>query len=361
MIWFAVDAPRTTLLEDYIEVEPALRDRLRQVTYPELFRNRRMAPGTWVFTSLDALSPAELQMVARMQDAAREAGMPVLNHAHRALRRYELLEALHGAGINDFRAFRATAPIDSARFPVFVREADEHHGSLTPLLHDRNQLRRSIAYLRLRGFLRGELLVVEFCETGDPDGLYRKYSIFRIGDAFVPRFLHAGSYWMTKHGTRAGDEELIREDLAYVRDNPHAAWARRVFETARIEYGRLDYGVRKGRPQAWEINLTPVIVGNPGRGPDTVFRQELRRLTMPAKQIALAGLRAAFLSIDREASGGSGIQLDFPPDLERAAAAERSAIEARQRRRKQIDVLAAAPALRTVGSVLRRVICGDSS
>lgn len=34
---------------------------------------------------------------------------------------------------------------------------------------------------------------------------------------------------------------------------------RHVFDMAKIEYGRIDYGVHRGEPQAWEINLNPTF------------------------------------------------------------------------------------------------------
>ena len=353
MIYFAVDRPRTAILDDYLVAEPALRDRVRQVTYPELFRTRTLERATWVFTSLDALSEAERQLVSCLQDAARAAGMCVLNDARKALRRFDLLEELRRLRVNDFRAHRASGSLDAIRFPVFVREADDHNGSLTRLLKNRAELRRAMLYLRLRGFEKRELLVVEFCETISADSLYRKYSVFRIGGAYVPRFLQAGLQWMAKQASRTTDPALIAEDLDFVRTNPHAEWVRQVFETAAIEYGRLDYGVGDGPPQAWEINLTPVIVGNPARGEETPRRREIRALTGPAKQIVLAGLREAFLAIDQEFSGRDPIPVDFPRELERVAERERRESEKLARRRRRIDALAASPAFGGIGRFVR--------
>jgi hypothetical protein len=144
----------------------------------------------------------------------------VLNAARDALHRYELLQSLNQSGRNDFRAHRADGPLDTIRFPVFVRLADEHTGSLTPLLYDRAALQRAFAYLWLRRLPLRHLLVTEFCETASADGFYRKYSIFRIGDAYIPRHLLIGRHWMTKGETRETDETLISEEMTYLRENP---------------------------------------------------------------------------------------------------------------------------------------------
>ena len=208
MIYFAVDELRANLLENYLAGQwgSPLRDHMRQITYPELFRTRSLPRGAWIFTALDALTDAELQMVELVQRGAREAGLPVFNPARQALHRYGLLRLLQESGRNDFRAHRADGPLDKLRFPVFVRVANEHDGSSTPLLHDGRALRRAMAYLWMRGLPRRQLLVVEFCDTAGADGLYRKYSIFRIGDSYVPRYLHIGRYWMTKDRNREVEE-----------------------------------------------------------------------------------------------------------------------------------------------------------
>jgi len=124
-----------------------------------------------------------------------------------------------------------------------------------------------------------KLLVVEFCDTSGPDGLYRKYSAMRIGERIIPRHLHAASSWIAKAQTSAAndDETLVREELEYLDSHPHQQWLRDVFTEAEIEYGRIDYGLYKGVPQVWEINTNPTL----GRG----------RHRKPARQGPLAALR----------------------------------------------------------------------
>ena len=355
MIYFAVDEAREHLLPHYLARAWGLplRDRLRQVTYTELFRTHSLERGAWIFTSLDALSHAELSLVDLMQSAARGAGLRVLNSAREGMRRYEFLKAMHRAGLNDFQAHRADGPLEGVRFPVFVRIADEHDGSLTPLLHDHAALRRAMIYCQLRGLSRRQLLVVEFCDTANAHGVYYKYSVFRIGNRFVPRYIQAGSEWMTKSHTSEIDERVIAEEMAYVRENPHDEWVRNVFEIARIEYGRLDYGIRAGRPQAWEINFTPVLTGNINRPARTADQERINALTRPAKDYAHAGIRAGFEGIDPGPMAGEDIEVEFPVGLLEEAVRERRQIQASDRRRHWIDRIAALPGARAAGSVLR--------
>jgi hypothetical protein len=360
VIYFAVDEPRIALLNHYLARNSGqpICDCLRQVSYPDLFRTRTLARGAWIFTSLDALSDAELRMVHYLQTAARSAGLPVLNSAREALCRYRLLQLLHRAGLNSFQAHRADGPLAAVRFPVFVRLAGEHNGSLTPLLYNRAELLSAMGYLWMRGLPRRHLLVVEFCETAGADGLYRKYSIFRIGNTCVPRYLHIGPHWMTKSGTRHVEERLVLEEIAYLRENPHAAWASQVFEMAHIEYGRLDYGVREGRPQAWEINFTPFLAGNPGRPAGTPEDQRMRELTRAPKEYAHAALREAFQRIDPGPIPGAEVRAEFPPGLEDQARRERSAIQALERRQLWISKVTAVPGIRAVRPWVQRTLEG---
>jgi len=55
---------------------------------------------------------------------------------------------------------------------------------------------------------------------------------------------------------------VVVEELEYVTTNPHQKQLSEIFELAQVEYGRIDYAMKDGRVQTWEINLNPTI----GRG-----------------------------------------------------------------------------------------------
>jgi hypothetical protein len=50
----------------------------------------------------------------------------------------------------------------------------------------RKELDKALLALRIRGYDREDLLVVEFCDTSDADGIFRKYAAFRVGNAIIP-------------------------------------------------------------------------------------------------------------------------------------------------------------------------------
>jgi hypothetical protein len=270
----------------------------------------------------------------------------------RSLRRYDLLGMLYRAGLNQFRAIRADEPVEGLHYPVYLRHANEHTGNLTPLLGNRVELERALDKLKARGCDPRAHLIVEFCETSSPDGLYRKYAVQRIGDRYIARHLNASRHWMVKSSSQVLDERLAHEEIAFVRDNPHSAWVREVFERARIEYGRIDYGVANGRPQAWEINLTPTITGSPVQLMDSPEKKQYRKWLRPSRECSHAAMREAFEALDPGRLSGGEIPVAFPRELEDALR-DGWARDRWRRRRERLS--AAMPIVRAIRPKLEQV------
>ncbi len=213
-----------------------------------------------VLTDFERFYPSQQELANAVWQALDHAAVPRLNDPSRVLCRPRLLDCLYSEGLNVFRAVGAGDTLDGLRYPVFVREANEHTGSLTTLLANRRKLDRSLTVLtRLGGFRRDELLVVEFCDTRDTRGAYRKYSAVRFGDTTLARAMTVSNHWMVKDNNRVVDEEIAAAELEFVSTHPHRDWVERVFALAGIEYGRVDYAVLDGCPQAWEINTNPQV------------------------------------------------------------------------------------------------------
>jgi len=119
---------------------------------------------------------------------------------------------------------------------VFIREGRRHTGALTPLLHSRDEIVRALDRLISDGYRRDDLLLVEFCDTSDADGIYRKYSAFRVGDAILPRHLIFSHHWSVKKPDMLAPL-LAQEQDRYLKENPHRSWLMDVFRLAGIEYG----------------------------------------------------------------------------------------------------------------------------
>ena len=76
----------------------------------------------------------------------------------------------------------------------------------------------------------------------------------------LPRHLFFSRHWVVKDWSVL-DDALLREEQQYLATNPHERQLREIFAAARIEYGRIDYSLRDGEMQVWEINTNPIIIG----------------------------------------------------------------------------------------------------
>ena len=169
-------------IERFLEVRGKdLASRIRLLSYEDLFHRRTLPAGSYIFTALDLLTPAQSVLVSAAWDTLSNHGLPLLNDPRRFQGRYELLSQLQARGWNRFSVFRASQASRVHHFPVFIRKENDHSGNLSTLLYDHRQLRRELLRLRLRGYSEQELLVVEICDTSDDKGYYRKYSAFIIG------------------------------------------------------------------------------------------------------------------------------------------------------------------------------------
>jgi hypothetical protein len=216
--------------------------------------------------------------------------------------RFELLTTLHSLGLNEFRAFRAAEfEKTEATYPVFVRSNSQHTGPLSPLLHSRSEVEHAVRRARFWGHAEDDLLIVEYCHVQDEDGYFRKYSAFRIGDEIIPCYLEHGDDWHVKRTLsrpKAGAPDLADEELRFVQQNPHEVALKRVFEIARIEYGRIDYAVRTARLHVWEINSAPSYGQsgkrrNPARDRERVARLQARKTFLHNISEALESLDAS--------------------------------------------------------------------
>jgi hypothetical protein len=348
------------LFHNYLDVRGrAIAERFEIVAYEQL--PSRFRGGTYVFAALEQLSPAMERLVESLYAQLLQCdGVRILNRPGRTLRRFDLLTELARLGRNDFRAVRANEDLSNLRYPVFLRGERTHDGALSPLLHTRAEVESWIGRLVVVGRALHELLAIEFCDTADAVGFYRKYAAFIIGDRIVPRSLDYGREWMLKRQGTEYSRAMLLEELDYVRTNPHEQQLREIFAIAGVDYGRIDYAIKDGRLVTWEINLHPTI----GRGHEPSKYKapdELRDLHAQTKDHVHAQLREAWVAVDLEDDRELPIVLD--PTLIAAAIAtpppgHRSPIIAAARRMlrplKPLLLTRGAAPFRLLGSWLRR-------
>ena len=320
MIHYATTGAQAFTMHDHLGGRGRdLADRLRVVDYDVLSRQARLDPGTWVLTALDQVSDGMHQFVAALHgQLAEEAGVRFLNNPMRTLRRFDLLAARSRLGRNEFRAVHASGDIASLRFPVFLRSEWDHGGNISPLLESPSDVHAAIARATMQGHRLRDLLVVEFCSTADAEGRYRKYGAFIVGDRIMPRHMSVSRHWMVKHAGSVFTRETVLEEHAYVFDNPHEAELREIFSLAAVEYGRIDYALKDGRIQVWEINLAPTIGRGDGRSTKDL-PDDLRRLRTESRDFFFRAFNDAWLAIDPKVDSPAPIPIRIDAATRRRA------------------------------------------
>lgn len=301
MIYFLVPRGQEFGIQDYLHLyAPELAELVSVVHYEDLPRRTSSTSGTYIFSALDQLSAGGMSLACALADQLLQphARSRVINHPARTLLRLELLETLYREGLNRHRAVRASGDLSSLRFPVFLREESRHTGALSPLLQNRAELESAVGRAVFRGSRLGELLVVEFCDTADARGRYVKCAAFVVGPEIIADHYVIGHEWMLKAEDNEISEANLLEERGYVLGNPHEAELRRIVERAGVEFGRIDYSLKDGTVETWEINLNPTI--RRGRRPDFTRRlpEALDRIKDVARQHFLTRLEAAIRSLD---------------------------------------------------------------
>ncbi len=255
-------------------IDPRSRDRIELATYRDAFRRPDWHSGAIVFSDLERLRPLEVSLATELWKRLSASGAPVrlLNHPTRSLLRFALLRRLKALGINDFDVWRADEDRGGMRFPVILHGERDHYGPIGGLIRHRTSLDRALDRLLEEGRALNGILVIEFCETRGPDGLYRKLGTFRVGERLVHRHMYHSSHWCvkTRHGNPIGPEHsaaaIVDEEEAFMLAENFSPMVSEVFRLAAIDYGGMDYAFRDDGIRVWEINTSPML-GLPEHNP----------------------------------------------------------------------------------------------
>ena len=271
MIYYLVTEQRTYPMRFFLETwGSGLADRLKIVTYKSLLAAGDRPPEpteSYIFTNFGGVGrldpPAQSAIFALHDRLVQTHGADrVLNDPKRSLRRFDLLRCLHVSGFNTFNAYRVGERSTRIRFPALVRHESRSIFDPPELARDREQYLALLRGAKWRcGTLQG-FIAVEFCDTADADGLYRKFGAFVVGRRIVPRHIFFGRNWHLR-STDLADPTMIEEELNYISENPHADALLECAALAGISYGRIDYALSKGRPQVFEINTNAALVNPP--------------------------------------------------------------------------------------------------
>lgn len=328
MIIYLVTKEHQYTIECFLhEWQPALAQKVKILAYEALPQTTSLPLGTYIFSDIELLGPASTEMAIQVWDTLLRSGYPVqlYNHPHRVMKRYELLRALFTSGRNRFEARHPRDGLAGLKYPVFLRNDRNHAGPSTLLLHNAAELRQALWIQRLRRVDMKNVLVVEFCDTVDKTGLYRKYSSYVVGDRIIPRHVFFSSKWVQKNPDMLSDVQSS-EQMVYLQTNPHREQLQDIFRTAQIDYGRIDYSLLDGQVQVWEINTNPTII-HP--------KNEYPANALSIQNYFVDRLNEALTALNPVLEDVSGIPIHFDAGLMRKVQAEwRAEEKAEQRYRR---------------------------
>src|SRR5665811_477238 len=168
------------------------------VRYNEILGKSHVPRGTYIFTDFEGLSTAALTEAAHLFRRLQENDCLALNDPARARTRFALLRNLHRAGINPINVYLADEGAIPSRFPVFIRVADDHSGSLSELIWDQSALDSVIEAAVLAGYPRSSIIITEYATEPVRPGVFRKSSVYRVGDQLIPDIWWYGTNWQVK-------------------------------------------------------------------------------------------------------------------------------------------------------------------
>lgn len=254
-------------------------------SYESLFRSPVSVDDVIIFSDLERLTFFEQYLATWFcrQIHNKQKKVLVLNRPSRVMTRRKLLQTLHAKGINSFAIHRIWQQQHVTRFPVFIRQNSDHQGNITPLLYTQAELKAAIKSLPLSRKLRWhDLLIIEYVHTAT-DGIFRKYSVMRIGPYLVPKHVFFSKNWVQKYADLISTD-LVAEEVEFLSNFPHRNKIEEIFEIAGIEYGRIDYSIVNGQIQVWEINTNPTLMPEP----KDINKQRLQGQSESAQQMIAA-------------------------------------------------------------------------
>ena len=233
----------------------------RTLSYEKLWGRKFLPRGTYVLTDFDRLSPVEIEAAGRLHDHLQAAGLRVLNNPRHFRPRDSLLKALRAEGINEFTCCLPAAGEWPQRYPVFLRTVAAHRGTLSDLLHDRAVAEAALRQAMDQGHPIRDLMFIEYAAEPQPDtGSFQKHAAFRVGRHIVRANTVNDVSWMAKQGAKGvASQAQYEAERAEMDAYPHHDYVMRVFEFAGLQFGRLDFGIVAGQPQAYEINTNPTM------------------------------------------------------------------------------------------------------
>jgi len=235
-----------------------LTPKIGHITYDAIFRADAVPVATYIFTDLDRLAAWEKRLAADLFSVMKQAGLQCLNDPARVPGRHALLSKLYRAGLNPVRSYRAEEAPRPDRFPVFIRGDADHRAPLSDLIDDQAALEGALEDLTRKGIPREGVIVVEYHAEQFEPGLWRKWSVFRVGERYHTDICVIEDRWAVKYGKKGlATDAMFQAEHDAVKTNAYAETLKPFFECAGMEYGRADFSFIGDKAVLYEINTNP--------------------------------------------------------------------------------------------------------
>jgi hypothetical protein len=188
--------------------------------------------------------PMRIAPTGRLENARRLAAIPAVRTAWIApVSRYAL---------------------EWTEFPVLVRAPGFHNGRYFELVESSHDLDRALEHVP------GETLwSMEFIDTKDADGCYRKYRVMMVAGALYPLHLAVSTHWkvhyfssqMAEHPEHRAEEAAFLENMPAVLGQCAMQALHEIQEMLKLDYGGIDFTLdRDGNVVVFEANATMAIL-----------------------------------------------------------------------------------------------------
>ena len=202
--------------------------------------------------------PTYIQAAEEIEEQAKALGVPVVNsvrNAHAPHSYFLQTWRAHGVKCAKCQHFQHFEEIDLA-YPIIIRRDGVHQGKDMFWVDNPHKAKQLIEERQQDQTQENFDLAIEFMDTQDANGHYRKYRSFMIGNQIIPRHLHISHHWLVNLENSVISEEAKREAQAFFHygdDTPSKLLA--AGRASGHEIIALDYSIdRDGNHVFWEVN-----------------------------------------------------------------------------------------------------------
>jgi hypothetical protein len=218
----------------------------------------------------DKLSQTEAIGITSKLESCLGESSRILNHPLKTLSRFCQLKALHETKINKYSVWKVSENHEKFKFPLFLR--DLHSGRIiSNIINSIDALHSELNNLPLTHF--DDIMAVQWHAEIFPDGAYRKYSAFIVGNNVIPAHMYLSTNWCIRSKNKLNSDRANKDEQIFLNENPHKNKLLEAARVCNIDYARVDYSVISGIVQIYEFNLNPFVASEKNEKNRTVSKK----------------------------------------------------------------------------------------